>query len=257
VTTVDVADVLDLPDLAQVDRRVTKKLLASPFADTTPADARLIARAVASAKIAGILRPETIQVPAFRDKHRQVVDVAVLDVTLAEKASNAERGRLLDLLHRGMARPLVVFLRGRDDGVLLSLALTHVNRTDPDQTTSVIEAAIAVSLADVVPGSLRLANLSRTNMWALYQDLVRVAATGGHRDRVTLTAEEAITLRHRLTTLESELAIVVRDAKREKNQQGRITLNTRGRQLRSEIEQVRTSLYSADKPEPTVESRPE
>lgn len=255
MTNADIADVLGLPELAQLNQRVTKKLLASPFAATAPADARLITKVVASARVAGILRPETVQVPAFRDEHRQVVDVAVLDVTLTEKVSSADRGRLLDLLHRGMARPLVGFLRSSDDGVLLSLALTHVNRTDPEQKTSVIDAAIAVELADVVPGSLRVANLNRTNMWALYQDMVHVAATGGRSNRKTLTAEAAIALRHTLTTLERELATLVRDAKREKNQQRRITLNSRGQELRSEIAQVKASLHSADK-RPTCEGRP-
>lgn len=256
MTGADIPDILGLPDLAQLDQRITKKLLASPLAATAPVDARLIGKAVASAKVAGILRPETIQVPAFRDESRHVVDIAVFDVTLAEKVSSTDRARLLDLLHRSMARPLVVFLRSSDDIVLLSLALTHVNRTDPEQKTSVIDAAIAVQLADVVPGSLRVTNLNRTNMWALYQDMARVAATCGRPGRKTLTAEAAITLRHALTSLEGELATLVREAKRERNQQRRITLNTRGRELRSEIEQVVVELYSADERKPTVEGRP-
>lgn len=227
----------------------------APFATMAPGEARLIGTAVDTAKVAAILRPETIQVLPFRDERRQVVDIPVFYVTLAEGVSGADRVRLLDLLHRGIPRPLIVFLCGPDGTEMLSLALTHVNRADSEQRTSVIEAAIAVPLAHVAESALHVVSLSRADMWALYQDMARVMATCGNPARTSLTAEEAIAAHHWLTRLEGDLAAVVRKAKREMNHQRRIDLNARGRELRSEIERARVQLYGVQDRKPTVEGR--
>jgi hypothetical protein len=242
---VGVAELLGVPEGARMRERLTKKLLAAQFADTSPADAKLIDRAVASAQVVAMLRPETMQVPAHYGDDRNVVDIAVLEVTLAEKVSGTDCSRIADLLHRSMPRPVVVLIRTRDGGGgVLSLALSRPSKTEPEHST--IEAAVRVPLNDIVPGTLCLSRLNRTDVWTLYRDLVRVAAAGGRPGSTAMTAEEAVTLRRQLIDLEAELAAVVRDAKREKNQQRRIDYNTRGRDLRTQVERVRGSLYSAD-----------
>jgi hypothetical protein len=80
-------------------------------------------------------------------------------------------------------------------------------------------------------------------MWALYRDLVRVAATDGRPVGVALQASEAVALRRRLIDLEAELASVVRNARQAKSQQVRIELNTSARTLRTQISRAREALY--------------
>ncbi|MFK4121383.1 DUF4391 domain-containing protein [Streptomyces longwoodensis] len=242
----DGADLLALPDAARHHHRITKKMLATQFEDQAPADARLITKAVASAELVGILRPETIQVPRYQDAERAVVDVPVLEVLVAEKTSAADRTRVTELVHRSMAKPVVLLAHMPDGHTTLSLALSHVSRTDPTRSTSVIDAHVMVPAEVIEQGALHLDRLDRTDMWALYRDLVRTAAADGRPASTALQAVDAIALRRRLTDLESELITVVRDAKRAKNQQRRIELNIEARTLRAQIGHVRSNLYSTD-----------
>ena len=241
----DAVEILGLPDSAKVGQRLTKKLLAAQF-DASRSDVRFITRAVSSAQVVAILRPETIQVPPYHDDERAVVDIAILDVAFWEAVSGRDRSRLAELLHRSMPRPVVAFLRIPGGDVVLSLALSRPSRTEPERST--IEASVQIPLDDIAADALHISRLNRTDVWALYRDLVRVAAAGGWPGNGAMTAEDAVMLRRRLIELEIELAALVREVKREKNQQRRIDLNARGRDIRSQIVRVRGSLYSTDSP---------
>ncbi|WP_406252648.1 DUF4391 domain-containing protein [Streptomyces atratus] len=240
------ASLLGLPEIARQQHRITKKMLAAQFEDQAPADARLITKTVTSAQLVGILRPETIQVPEHQGFERTVVDIPVLEVVLAEKTTAADRSRVTELVHRSMAKPVVLLACMPDGATTLSLALSHISRTDPTRSTSVIDAHVVVPAGQIEPGALHLDRLDRTDMWALYRDLVRTAAADGRPASTALQAADAIALRRGLTDLETELTTVVRDAKQAKNQQRRIELNTQARTLRAQIERVRATLYSAD-----------
>ncbi|MER5413983.1 DUF4391 domain-containing protein [Streptomyces virginiae] len=240
------ASLLGLPEAARQEHRITKKMLATQFEDQAPADARLLTKVVVSAQLVGILRPETIQVPKHQNTERTVVDIPVLEVALADKTTAADRTRVTELVHRSMAKPVVLLALMPDGTMVLSLALSHVSRTDPTRSTSVIDAHVTVPAGQIEPGALHLDRLDRTDMWALYRDLVRTAAADGQPAGTALQAADAIALRRRLTDLETELTIVVRDAKQARNQQQRIQLNTAARSLRAQITGVRGTLYSAD-----------
>lgn len=243
----DGANLLGLPEAARQQHRITKKMLTAQFEVQAPADARLITKAVVSAQLIGILRPETIQVPEHRDVERTVVDIPVLDVVLASPTTVADRTRVTELVHRSMAKPVVLFALMPDGAVTLSLALSHVGRTDPTRSTSVIDAHVMVPTEQIETGALHLERLDRTDMWALYRDLVRTAAADGRPASTALQAAEAIALRRGLTALETELTVAVRDARQAKNQQRRIELNTQARTLRAQIEHAKNILYRADR----------
>lgn len=239
----DAVTLLGVPEAARQDHRVTKKMLAGQFEERFSTDARLIAKAVASARVTGILRPETIRVPRYSDDERTVIDIPVIEAVLAEKVTAADRARVAELIHRGMPRPVVLIVHLPDGTALLSLALTHVSRTDPSRSTSVIDAHLVVPIGQIEPGALHIEKLDRTDMWALYRDLVRVAAADGRPYRTGLQAADAIMFRRRLANLEAELASVIRDARQAKSQQARIDINTRARDLRVLIDRTREVFY--------------
>jgi hypothetical protein len=241
----DSASLLGLPDAARQQHRITKKMLAAQFEDRSPADTRLITKAVAWARLVGILRPETIQVPKYQDAERAVIDIPVLEVAVTDKTTAADRIRVAELVHRSMAKPVVLLLQSPDGTAIVSLALSHVSRTDPTRSTSVIDAHLMVPADQIEPGSVHLERLDRTNMWALYRDLARTAAANGRPASAALQASDAVALRRRLTGLEAELATVVRDAKQARNQQVRIDLNTRARTLRAQIGRARETLFKS------------
>lgn len=239
----DAMSLLGLPDSAWQDHRITKKLLTEQFEERSPADARLIGKGLAAARLVAILRPETIQVPRYVDDERSVTDIPVIDAALTDKTTASDRTRVAELIHRSMARPVILLARMPDETTQLSLALSHVSRTDPTRSTSVIDAHLMVATTQIEPGALRIGRLDRTDMWALYRDLVRVAATDGRPASVALQASEAVALRRLLIDLEAELASVVRNARQAKSQQVRIELNTSARTLRTQISRAREALY--------------
>lgn len=237
---------LGLPEAALQRQRITKKMLAGQFEENSPADARLITKSVSSAWVIGMLRPATIQVPVHKGAEHDVTDIPVLEVSLTNGTTGGTRTRVTELIHRSMARPMVLLVSVPDGSTELSLALSRVSRTDPTRSTSVIEGHITVPTERIKAGSLYLERLDRTDMWALYLDLVRTAAADGRPASTALQAAEAIELRRRLSDLEHELAALTRDAKKAKNHQQRIDLNTRARTARARIAHVRGVLYSPD-----------
>ncbi len=194
--------------------RLPKKTLVEQAASQT-VDSALITRAVSVRQSRPVLRPDNLKVPSYVDEQRRVDDIAVFRVALTDAAPPADMTRLVELLHRSMPRPLILFLSSPRDGELISLALTHINLGDPDRATSVIDQSVVVPLKTIAPGALRVDNLNRTDLWALYRDLVRVAAADGQPASPSLSTEDALDLRGRLAALNAELTVVARDAKGE------------------------------------------
>lgn len=254
----EIGDLLGLPDKARMRQRLTKKEIVDQYEGTSPSDARLLTKVIASATIAGVLRPETIGVPTFLDTERRVDFIPVLDVALTEGARPGDRVRVAELLHRSMPRPAILAFEMLDREALLSLALTRLSKADGGQEASVVEASLFTKFDAIDRGALSIRRLNQGDLWALYRDLVRTAAADGHPASAALTAHEAVALRRRLANLEAELEAVARAAKREKNQQQRIDLNSHGRVLREELATVRVALYApevdpvASSPQPLV-----
>ncbi|WP_032375257.1 DUF4391 domain-containing protein [Rhodococcoides fascians] len=242
--------VLGLSPAVYQPGRVPKKTLVEQAASQT-VDATLITRAVAHATVQAVLRADNLKIPNYVDEHRRIDDIAVFHVELSDAASSADTRRLVELLHRSMPRPLILFISSPRDGESVSLALTHTNLSDSDRATSVIEQSLVVPLKSIASGALRIDGLNRTDLWALYRDLIRVVATEGRPASASLTANEALHLRGRLTALNGELAVVVRDAKKERSHAGRIRLNNEAKVLRQHIEEAEGALYS-----PTSAQRP-
>ncbi|MFG1635416.1 DUF4391 domain-containing protein [Pseudonocardia alni] len=244
---VDVADLLGLPPRARFSERLSKKVLREQIGGGGgTSEARLLDKVVASARVVGVLRPETIQVPAHRQADREITDIAVLHVEPVPGTTAGERRRLVELIQRAMPRPVVLLLDGPGQLAELSLALTHINRTDPERQTSVIDFAISVLVDDLAPGSLSLPRCDHTDLWALYGDLVRLAASGGRPAGAGLSAQEAVELHHHLRAQEAELDAAVREAKRAPAQRDRIAWNTRAKALRDSMATLRDRLYSSD-----------
>jgi len=245
-TAPSLADLLGLPESARLLQRIPKTILTDPWTNASPPDARLLNKLVQRAEVIGILRPQTINVPEHHGKSLNVTDIPLLEVKLTPEVKPRDLTRIAELLHRGMPRPVVALIHYDGPAAacpVLSLALTRPSRSDPTGNTSVIDHAIRVPVAEIASGALNISNYSRTDLWALYRDLVRTVATGGSAATKQLPAVDAIKLRQRLASLEAELSGVSRDAKREKNAQKRIQLNAMGKNLRQQIEAVKGSLY--------------
>jgi len=238
----ELADLLGLPARARQSRRLTKKDIAAQWEQSAPADARLLNRVIAAATIVGVLSPATVGAAAVKDAERPVDMIPVISMTLVDGVKQVDRTRVAELMHRSMPRPAVLGLRALDGELMLSLALTRLSLTEAEM--SVIEAHLLTRADEIATESLHVTRLARSDLAALYRDLVCTAAAEGRPASPALTAAEAVDLRHKISSLETDLAAAARDAARERAMQRKIEINSRARQLREQIERARTSLYA-------------
>ncbi|WP_157681077.1 DUF4391 domain-containing protein [Microbacterium sp. LKL04] len=247
--SVDFVEVLGLPERARETHRLTKKDIVEQWEHTAPADARLLRRAISSARIVGVLSPATTGVPAVRDADRPVDMIPVLEVRIAGDVTAKDERRAAELLHRAIPRPAVITLSSPEGGPVLSLALTRLSKTDVGR--SVVEEHLTVPIDGIAAASIHVGELDRTDLGSLYRDVVRRAAADGHPAPSLRDAAEAVELRHRLVGLDEDLQSAMRSATREKSMQRRIEHNGEARDLRDRIAQTRHALYG----EPSVRTR--
>ncbi len=223
--------------------RLTKKDIVEQWEQSAPADARLLGRAISSARIVGVLSPATTGVPAGRDPDRPVDMIPVLEVRIADDVKARDERRAAELLHRAMPRPAVIAMSSPQGAPGLSLALTRLSKIDAGK--SVVEEHLTVPINGIAVTSLHVGGLDRTDLGSLYQDLVRRAAADGRPAPSLRDADEAVELRHRLTHLNEDLQSTIRSAAREKSMQRRIQHNGGAHDLRELIAQTRDALYEA------------
>jgi hypothetical protein len=104
VTGDEVIAALELPDVARVDRRISKTLLGEHGAPTA-ADKRRINEGIEQIQWVAALKPTTIGVGAYHDEAREYLEIAVVRIVFR---GERKTDRLLELLHRAIPYPVLV-----------------------------------------------------------------------------------------------------------------------------------------------------
>jgi len=164
-------DALDLPASAMVDKRVPKSMLHEHGAPTA-ADRRQINEGIEHLVWVAALKPTTIGVAEFRDELREVLEIAVLQLTLRAAAKG---GRLIELVHRAVPYP-VLLIADQCSNASLSLAQKRWSQAEAGKT--VLEGDVVTVEWDAEQDderwpafrkALGLCQQPRTNLEALYQ----------------------------------------------------------------------------------------
>lgn len=214
---------LDLPESTRLNQRVPKKLLSEHGA-ATAADKRQIQDGVDEIIWLAALKPHLIGVPAFDDGQHQYVELAVL--SLALKACT-KPGRLVELLHRAVPYPILLFTTS-DTGVSISLVHLRISQNEADKTVldgNLLNVALPVD-ADLRPfrTALALAHQPQTDLHALYQGWV---------DTV-----DALDIAHETGTFQSSLTRAQAEERHQALQQCR-ELQSKIQQLRAQAQKER------------------
>jgi hypothetical protein len=240
-----VIDALALPPDARVDQRVPKKLLMEQGAPTAT-DKRYIQEGIEELVWVAALKPTNIAVPAFKDDIREYLEIAVLTAMLRGAPKVA---RLTELIHRAVPYP-VVLVAAEGDTVSLSMAhkrwsqgeigrvvIEDMRRTAPFQPeTPTAEEALFL-------GSLAVSGLPSRDMFALYQGWQdRIAALEAARITGTFAPPEsrarASALRDGLDAharLRRDISLLRAQAKKEKQLNRRVEINTKIQALEAEL----------------------
>jgi hypothetical protein len=164
-------DALDLPATAMLEKRVPKTLLLEHGAPT-PADKRQINEGIEQLIWVAALKPTTIGVAEYRDELREVLEIAVLRLTLR---ATAKAGRLIELVHRAVPYPVLLIA---EQGSSVGLSAAHKRWSHAEAGKTVLEGDVATvewdseQDAERWPGfcdALALGQQPRISLQALYQ----------------------------------------------------------------------------------------
>jgi len=248
----DLIGALGLPAGARVDQRVPKKLLVENGAPTA-ADKRQINEGIEELQWLAALKPTTIGVAAYRDDAREVLEIAVLCLTLR---SDAKAGRLTELVHRAVPY-LVVLVTVHGPSLILSLV--HKRRSQGEAGMTVLDGeVIEARLDDELDGNLLgaflaalpLARQPRGTLYALYQGwidtvlAVQAARVTGAFSTPT-SAEHAAARREALQAcahLDSQMAGLRAAAAKEKQIPRQVELNLELKRLQADYAAARARL---------------
>ena len=222
---------LDLPDGAHVDQRVPKKLLHENGAPTA-ADKRYINDGVEELHWVAALKPTTIGVPEYRNDAREYLEIAVLQITLR---TGAKAGRLVELVHRAVPYPVLLFA---EHGEHPGLSAAHKRWSQGEAGKTVIDGEVVAVEWDATHGAafrdaLALGRQPRTTLYALYQGwidtlLAMQAAQVTGTFATPATLEHAATRREALqdyARLEAEITRLRVVAEKEKQLSRQVELN--------------------------------
>jgi acyl-CoA synthetase (AMP-forming)/AMP-acid ligase II len=128
-------DALELPATAMVNKRVPKTMLQEHGA-ATAADKRQINEGIEQLLWVAALKPTTIGVAAYRDELREVLEIAVLQLTLR---AGAKAGRLIELVHRAVPYPVLLVV---EQGSQSSLSLAPKRWSQAEAGKTVLEGDV-------------------------------------------------------------------------------------------------------------------
>jgi hypothetical protein len=234
VTAEEAIAALDLPSTARVGRRVPKALLLGR-GTLTAADRRRISEGIEQIDWVAALKPTTVGVAAFRDEAREYLEIALLRVTMRDKA---EAARILELLHRAIPYPVLALaeLAG-----CLTLSVAHKRWSQGEAGRTVLDGDVVVVNAPSASEqhrknfdeALALARQPRASLLALYQGwldtlLALKAARLSGRFAILLSGESRALRREALEEtirLEAEISRLRTAAAREKQIARQVELN--------------------------------
>jgi len=245
-------DALDLPASARVDKRVPKTLLLEHGAPT-PADKRQINEGIEQLVWVAALKPTTIGVAEYRDELREVLEIAVLQLTLR---ATAKAGRLIELVHRAVPYPVLLIA---EQGSTVGLSAAHKRWSQAEAGKTVLEGDVitierdADQDAERWPGfcdALALGQQPRINLQALYQGWIDtlLAIQAAHVTgafAVPTTAEQAGLRQGALQEcrrLGREIARLRATAAKEKQMARRVDLNLELKRLEAALAAAHANL---------------
>lgn len=254
MTPEHVIEALALPREALVGQRVPKTLLVENGAPTS-ADKRLIEASVEELRWVAALKPTTVGIAAFRDEMREVVELAVLSLSVRE-VTGAKLARLVELVHRAIPYHLLLITVVGASPPTLSLADKRWAQNEGGKVVLDGDLIIA-DLGSHTPhvrsellAALALARQPRAHLYALYRGWIdaALAAEAARRtgafaatDTTQRAAEREEALRV-CASLESSMASLRAAAAKEKQMARQVELNLELRRLQAQHQEARLKL---------------
>lgn len=247
----DLIQALGLSDNTRINQRVAKKMLVEHVA-TTAADKRLIQDGVDEITWLAALKPHLIGIPAYEDEHRHYQELAVLSLDLK---AGTKPGRLVELLHRAVPYPVLLFTTS-DSGLGISLAHLRKSQNEVDQMVidgQLLNVMVPATVSwDAFVAAMGLVKQPHTDLYTLYQgwfdtvDALDIAhETGTFQPSMNrLEAAERHVALQQCRELQATLLKLRSQAQKERQVARQVALNVEIKQLIVSIESANQVMKS-------------
>ncbi|MCK9443484.1 MAG: DUF4391 domain-containing protein [Tissierellaceae bacterium] len=159
---------LNIPDSCLIGNTIYKKLFYEN-ADLSTSDKTLFTDNINKITWLYCLKPETINIKAYKDEVRDYPEIEVIEVLLHKED---KLKRIAELIMRTIPYPMLLIFKLRDKR-LFYVAHQRVNQGDSSKNT--IEEFIATDWLDSendLLGKMDIKKMRFTNFYALYSDIV-------------------------------------------------------------------------------------
>jgi len=121
----DLLNAIQFPEKGRVDKKIFKKAIYEN-SDLSKKQGELIKRDVEDIRWYYVLKPETTNIPAFKNDDVEYEEIQVIGAILRGKSKFSE---IAGIIQKAVAYPVILFLE-HDAKVSVSVALKRINKAD-------------------------------------------------------------------------------------------------------------------------------
>lgn len=221
----DTYDFLNIPDSCFIGNTIYKKLFYEN-ADLSTSDKSLFTDTINKVTWLYCLKPETINIPAYKDKLRDYPEIEVIEVLVHK---DYKLKRIAEIIMRTIPYPMLLIFKLEDKR---QFYVAHQRTNQSDSSKNTIEEFIATEWLDgysTLFAKLDIKQMRFTNFYALYSDIVdaisiyNLSAIMATDDNIT--GAKARELSAQIEDIEQEIVILRSKLKKESQFNRKMELN--------------------------------
>lgn len=231
----DTYDFLNIPDSCFIGNTIYKKLFYES-ADLSTSDKSLFTDTISKITWINCLKPETINIPAYKDEVRDYPEVEVIEVLVHK---DYKLKRIAEIIMKTIPYPMVLIFKLEDKR---QFYVAHQRTNQNDSSKNTIEEFIATDWLESDSAlfvKLDIKQMRFTNFFALYSDIVdaisiyNLSAIIPTDDNITGT--EARELSAQIEDIEQEITSLRAKLKKETQFNRKMELNIEIKKLEKHI----------------------
>ena len=239
----DTYDFLKIPDSCFIDNTIYKKLFYEN-ADLSTSDKSLFTDTISKITWINCLKPETINIPAYKDEVRDYPEIEVIEVLVHK---DYKLKRIAEIIMRTIPYPMVLIFKLE---AKRKLYVAHQRTNQNDSSKNTIEEFIATDWLEsdcALFAKLDIKQMRFTNFYALYSDIVDTISIYNLSTIMptddNITGAEARELSAQIEDIEQEITSLRARLKKESQFNRRMELNIEIKRL----EQNKNKLLGGDR----------
>ena len=247
MTIQDLLDMIQFPEKGRVDKKIFKKAIYEN-SDLSTKQVELIKKDVEDIRWHYVLKPETINIPIFKDDDVEYEEIQVMGVLIREENKVSE---IAGVIQKVVAYPVILLLE-HNDKVSISVALKSTNKADVSKSvmdevhiTGFIDDPQKNKNANTFIQALGINNLSFVNLYEFYGDFmdrVKLFCVSEYLNIFEYSNKQKtnkLFLEYlKIKELEVQKIRLMRQIKSEKEFSKRVTLNVSSKKISEKLEDI-------------------